>query len=193
MEQNTDEELLRAYNSGDATAFEALFGRHKENIFNFSLRLLGNRPDAEDVTSEVFVLLFQKRFVDDGRAKLTTWLFTVARNNCLTRLRSVKHTISTWFKKETGVEESQWDLPDTSIDAGESMRQKESARLVRKALMKLPIEQKEALILREYEKKDYAEIAQILNCSFEKVKILIFRAREALRKDLLPILKEDGT
>lgn len=192
MEQTTDEELLRAYNSGDSTAFEALFHRHKDKIFNFAQRLLGNRPDAEDITSEVFAMLCQKRFTDDGRAKLTTWLFTVARNACMSRLRSVKHTVSLWFKNDTD-NDVQWDVPDTRPGPRDAMGNKDTERLVRKSLGKLPLEQKEALILREYFHKDYMEIASILNCSTDKVKVLIFRGREALRKDLHEVLKEEDS
>lgn len=191
MEQ-TDEELLRAYNSGDSTAFERLFQRHKGKIFNFALRLLTSRADAEDVTSEVFIALFHKRFQDDGRAKLSTWLFTVARNACLSRLRSAKNIVSLWFQKD-GDDYEQWDIADTADSAAEGIRQKEMAQAVRRALKKLPIEQKEALILREYHQKDYAEIAQILECSLEKVKVLIFRGRQRLKQELLPLIKEGDT
>ncbi len=190
MEQ-TDEELLRAYNSGESQAFDALFNRHKTLVFNFALRLLNSRADAEDVTSEVFLALFNKRFMPDGRAKLTTWMLTVARNASISRLRSVKHTVSMWFKNDGG-DMQEWDLPDTAAQPHESAIQNENASLVAKALQKLPDEQKEALILREYMGHDYQEISQILNCSLEKVKVLIFRGREALRKELLPRLKEQG-
>ncbi len=191
MEQ-TDEDLWRAYTGGDSAAFETLFHRHKGKVFNFALRLLASRPDAEDVTSEVFIQLFHKRFQDNGKARLTTWLFTVARNACLSRLRSAKHVVSLWFKKDDG-EDAEWDIPDPGLSAQETVSQKERARMVRKALTRLPMEQKEALILREYFHKDYAEIADILKCSLEKVKILIFRGRESLRKELLPVLKEEGS
>ncbi len=189
--EHSDEELLRAYNSGDPKAFEGLFLRHKAKVFNFSLRLVNSRADAEDVTSEVFLALFNKRFKDEGKAKLTTWLFTVARNACLTRLRSAKHTVSLWFKNDKDADE-QWDIPDQRDSAAEVLSQREQARKVRSAITRLPVEQREAIILREYFQKDYAEISKILGCSLDKVKVLIFRAREGLRKDLLKGMKGDG-
>ncbi len=191
MEQS-DEELWRAYNSGDSTAFEALFQRHKAKVFNFALRLLASRPDAEDVTSDVFIALFHKRFRDDGLAKLSTWLFTVARNACLSRLRSAKHMVSLWFQKDGGEDYKPWDVADTRESPAEEIIQKEKAKAVRQALQKLPVEQKEALILREYCRKNYEEIAQILGCSLAKVKVLIFRGREALRLELRPAIGKDS-
>ncbi len=191
MEQ-TDEELWLGYNSGDAGAFEALFQRHKGRIFNFAFRLTGSRADAEDVTSDVFVQLFNRKFQDDGRAKLVTWLFTVARNACLSRMRSAKHFVSLWFKDNADGGYKQWDIPDDSAPPGAELGKKELAQVVRQALFKLPVEQKEALILREYFQKDYAAIAQILECSLEKVKVLIFRGRERLREELGPMITEEG-
>lgn len=190
MTEKTDQELWLGYNSGDTSAFEELFHRHKGRIFNFALRLTGIRADAEDVTSEVFAQLFNKKFQDDGRAKLSTWLFTVARNACLSRLRSAKHMVSLWFRDNADGGQKEWDIPDDSAPPGAALGNREMAREVRRALLKLPVDQKEALILREYFQKDYAEIGQILECSLEKVKVLIFRGRERLREELGPLMKE---
>jgi RNA polymerase sigma-70 factor (ECF subfamily) len=189
--ERTDQELLNAFRSGEEPAFEVLFDRHKSKIFNFALRWLRSRPDAEDVTSEVFIQLFNNRFKDTGQAKLTTWLFTVARNACLTRLRRVRMFQSMWFRKGAADDFEEWDVPDTADDPGEALRKREKARAVREAMEDLPQEQKEVLILREYAQKDYAEIAEIIGCSLERVKILIFRGRENLRIKLAAFIKEE--
>jgi len=189
--ERTDEELLNDYSSGEATAFEALFHRHKGKVFNFALRMLADRAEAEDVTSETFIQLFNKRYRDTGQAKLTTWLFTVARNACLTRLRSRKLFQPMWFKRNATDDYEEWDIPDTADPPSETLRKKELAKAVRRAVLALPEEQKEAVILREYFQKEYAEIALILDCSLEKVKILIFRGRENLRLELAAVIKEE--
>ena len=191
MIENTDEQLWQGYISGEEGSFEALFSRHKDKVFNFALRLLSSRADAEDVTSDVFLQLFYKKFQYDGRAKLTTWLFTVARNACMTRLRSTKGVVSMWFKKSDADDFEAWDMAGSGPLPGDELARRETSKSVRKALLKLPQEQKQALILREYFQKDYQEIAQILECSLEKVKVLIFRAREAMRQNLAPIIKEN--
>jgi RNA polymerase sigma-70 factor (ECF subfamily) len=188
MMELTDEELWEAYNSGANENFKVLFDRHKGKVFNFALRMLRNRADAEDVTSETFLQLFHKRFVDNGRAKLTTWLFTVARNASLTRLRSARHTLSMWFRNDDGTFDER-EVEDTGDLPGQEMMRRETSAMVRQAIDKLPLEQKEALILREYSGKDYAEIAEIMGCSLEKVKVLIYRAREHLRESLARVIK----
>lgn len=74
--------------------------------------------------------------------------------------------------------------------ARDQLNQKEIMAIVQKAIHQLPEEQKEALILREYQGFNYAEIAQVLNCSLDKVKVLIFRARNHLKDVLPPVLLE---
>ncbi|NLE65114.1 MAG: sigma-70 family RNA polymerase sigma factor [Elusimicrobia bacterium] len=189
--ERTDEELIREYLAGDGAAYTALFHRHKGRIFNFALRMLANRAEAEDVTQETFIRLFEKRYQETQQAKLSTWLFTVARNASLTRLRSRKLLQPLWFKRSVTGELEEWDIPDTADPPSGVLQQKELTRRIRQAIAALPEDQREALILREYEKKDYAEIAQILGCALSKVKIDIFRGREALRANLTAFLKED--
>lgn len=189
--ERTDEELIRAYASGEPDAVGLLFARHKGGIFNFALRLIGNRADAEDVTSDVFLQLFNRRYQATPQAKFTTWLFTVARNACLSRIRTRNMLGSFWFKRDgdDGFEEQ--EIADPAGNQGEALRNKEKAKMVKQSVMALPPMQKEALILREYCNKDYAEIAAILGCSFDNVKVLIFRGRERLRVSLAAWMKEE--
>lgn len=189
--ERTDEELIQAYQAGEAAAYEALFHRHKGKVFNFALRILGNRADAEDVTSEVFIQLFHRRYQNTGKARLSTWLLTVARNASLTRLRSRQWLQPLWFKRNATDEFEEWDIPDIAHSPSDALKTKEMTKAVKKAILLLPEGQKEAVILREYLKKDYAEISQILDCSVDNVKILIFRGRERLRVQLAAFIKEE--
>ncbi len=96
-----DEELIEAFNKGSGTAFEALFERYKLKVFNFALRMLCDRPEAEDVTSETFMQLYQRKFVYNRTAKISTWLFAVARNGFITRIRKRQGLVSVWFRKDS--------------------------------------------------------------------------------------------
>ncbi len=190
--EHKDEDLIKDYQEGDLTAFNELFSRYKKPVFNFSLRILNNRADAEDVTSEVFMKLFEKRdYYQPTTAKFSTWLFTIAYNVCISKIRSRKSTISLWFKKENSSEETPWDIPDQTPTTPEKLMTLENVLLIQQAIDKLPDNQKEALILREYNQFSYQEISQVMNCSLEQVKILIFRAREFLRLNT-PHLKAEG-
>ena len=187
----SDEELILEYQTGNPKAVEVLFERYKIPILNFSLRILGNRADAEDVTGEVFLALLSQKYSPDPKAKFSTWLFTVARNTCISRLRKKKYQVSVWLTSKKSDEVEEWDIPDQRSDFRENLQSKETSIHIKRAIGKLPREQKEAIILREYNQLPYEQIAQILDCSLEKVKILIFRARESLRVELSSFLKED--
>ncbi len=184
-----DLQLVRAYHEGSKEAFRTLFDRHKRTVFNFALRFIGNRADAEDVVSDVFLQLFLKKFVPTGEAKLGTWLFALARNGALNRMRTRKQQISFWARKDDGGYE-EWEFDDHRDSVVDDMKKREMAQAVKKAIAVLPEEQREVIILREYHQKSYGEIAEIADCSLEKVKILIFRARESLRVALAHLIKE---
>ena len=189
--ERKDEELIASFQQGDATAFDELYSRYKKPIFNFTLRILNNRADAEDVTAEVFMKLFEKKdYYQPQNAKFSTWLFAIAYNGAISRTRSRRNTVSMWFNRPDG-EEARRDIPSQEPSTQAVLIQREETQQVRSVIVKLPSLQKEALILREYHRFSYQEIAQIMNCSLEQVKVLIFRAREFLRQELPTLNAED--
>jgi len=192
MEQS-DEELMCAYEKGSQEAIEMIFQRYKKPVFNFALRMLANRADAEDVTSDVFLVLFSKRYQPQSGTKFTTWLFAVTRNRCIDRIRKGRHVFSAWFKNQETDTYEPWDIEDDSSVPDEQAQEKEQVQLVHKAIMQIPVNQREALVLREFQQLSYEEIAKVLNCSLSNVKVLIFRAREAVRQQMESYRKEDFT
>ena len=187
----TDSELMHEVAAGNAQALAVVFGRYKNAIFNFCLRILRNRSDAEDVTSEVFMTLCTARYVQREGVKFSTWLFTIARNNCVSKIRGQRKFFSMWVKDQETGEQEHLEIPDKKHGADIKLQEKETMSQINQAIHALPFEQKEAIILREFQQMNYEEIAAVLNCSIAKVKILIFRARESLRAQL-PALLEEG-
>jgi RNA polymerase sigma-70 factor, ECF subfamily len=189
--EKLDEELLKEIGYGNHQAFEALFNRHKPAVFNFALRLLGQRADAEDVTTDVFMIILNKKFEARANAKFTTWLYTVTRNAAITKIRQRKRTVTMWFvKSNTESYPTLWEPTDTANLSSEEIMIKEREEAIKKAIRNLEGRQRDALVLREYQNLSYIEISQILGVSLENVKVLIFRARENLRQQLTS-LKED--
>lgn len=185
MVEKSDETLMEECQEGSSAALEELFGRYKAKVFNFAYRILSDRAEAEDATSDLFLTMLSKSgaYSPQARAKFSTWAYTVVRNGCFSRLRKRRG----WFSFGDLAE---WQVADAGPGPGEQAQRRDMGRWVQAAVQKLPLSQKEAIVLREYHGLSYAEIAQVLRCSMENVKILIFRAREALRKELAPILKE---
>jgi RNA polymerase sigma-70 factor (ECF subfamily) len=186
-----DEELIQSFYNGDREALSVIFARHKEGVFNFALRMLTNRADAEDVTSDVFGRLCGEhgRFRPDASFK--TWLYTIARNSCLDRMRNRRNWASTWFKKQDSQDDVQMDFPSQDPSPSQDLQSKETAHYIRSAIQALPNNQREALVLREYEDLSYEEISKIIGCSLANVKVLIYRARVQL-KDTIPAYIKEG-
>ena len=190
MAEISDEQLILEFQAGNKDCVSMIFERYKTPIFNFCLRYLGNRPDAEDATGDVFLKLFSHQYTFDPGAKFSTWIYTIARNSCIDRIRKRKFSVSLWFTAREDGSEGYWDIEDPSEVSRDQLAQKEVTQSIRVGIRKLPLEQKEALILREYQGLSYEEIAKVLGCSLEKTKVLIFRARENLRKELSSLIQE---
>ncbi|MFH1360779.1 MAG: sigma-70 family RNA polymerase sigma factor [Candidatus Omnitrophota bacterium] len=187
----TDEELILDYQAGNVSALEEVFHRYKKPVLNFSLRILANRADAEDVVGDVFVALSSQKYTQRPGIKFSTWLFKIARNCSISKIRKRKKLTFMWFKDKKTDQDCAWDIPDNEDSSSEVLIKKEKADYVQQAIQTLPIQQKEAIILREYHALSYDQIAEIMECSLDNVKILIFRAREQLKKKLRSLIKED--
>lgn len=186
----TDEELIQNYYQGDREALGVIFERHKDGVFNFAYRTLLNRADAEDVTSEVFSRLCTTHGKFSPTARFKTWLYTITRNACVDKIRGRQRWGSMWFqKKETG-ETVPMDFPSLEDGPSQDLQNKEVGLHIRAAIEQLPSDQREALVLREFEGLSYEEIAGILECSLANVKILIYRARTHLKTAIPSFIKE---
>lgn len=176
----TDERLLERARRGDETAFGVLYERHRDLVFRFAYRLLQSAEIAEEITHDCFISLLEapQRFTPDAqRASLRTYLCAIARNLAFKRLRGVDH--------ETPLE--QWSEHLATPDAVGPLQQVLAAEIseaVRKAVAALPLLQREALILFEYEDLSLAEIAEVGGVDVNTVKSRLHRARESLRRAL---------
>ena len=188
--KRADEELILEFQNGHQGAFEDLFQKYKTPVFNFVMRLLCNRADAEDVVAEVFMKLYTHRHSYKPQAKFSTWLFTIARNTSISRVRARNRFTSLWVSSRQTDTYEEIAVPDSGPLPPERLSAQETAQVIQQAVGKLPDDQKEALILREYHNFKYEDIAVIMGCSLENVKILIYRARVKLRKDLPSMLME---
>ena len=171
----------------DAQQFETFMRNYQNMVFSTAMRLLSNQSDAEDVTQEVFLRGYERFDQLRDSPAAGGWLRTVARNlslNHLTRYRSRWSFFSELLGKGREVSEEH----EMEIPAGESGReileQAERRALVEQALQKLPVGQRVPLVLFHFEELSYEDIAAKLGISLGKVKIDIFRGREALRRQL---------
>ncbi|KPJ73999.1 hypothetical protein AMJ52_02340 [candidate division TA06 bacterium DG_78] len=180
-----DSQMITAVADGDERAYEQLVKKYQHAVFNTIYRCLGNYEDIEDIAQEVFIKVWHKAKSFRKNSKFSTWLYRITVNQCL-NYRS-KHKQKLVSLDEMTEKER---IPDSLIVEVDH-EQRNKAEIVRKSVNKLPDRQRIALILSQFEDKSYKEIAEIMGVSLSAVESLIFRARENLKKTLIP-LRNDG-
>jgi RNA polymerase sigma-70 factor (ECF subfamily) len=169
-----DSELARQSQAGSLLAFEELVYRYEARIYGFLLKSCGNETDARELTQDTFVRAFRAILQFDARREFAPWLFSIARRKLVDRVRT-RRIVS---------EEPIPDSPDFMDPAETLARIEDSENLWATAQRKLPAIQFQALWLRYAEEMDVAQIAKVLRRTNTHVKVLLFRAREVLAKEL---------
>ena len=190
----TDVQLMLDVKSGDEASFELLLHRYRTPLVNFLYRMVRNREQAEDLAQEVFLRVYRARAEYVPSAKFTTWLFRIATNLALNSMRDNRYQ-----KLEDSIDapvridsqegdERPLDIAEKHPNIEQHLVEDVRVKMIRHAIDKLPEKQRAAVLLHKYEELDYAEIAKILNCSESALKSLLFRAYEALRVELAPLV-----
>lgn len=160
-----DTELIASFREGKETAFEEVYKMYGTRIFRFAYGMMGNRAEAEDATQDVFLKAFRWKNTFRGETSLLRWLFIIAKNTCLDRL-----------KKKPSLAH-----PPASDDP---FLKKEEEAEVQTALAQLPVKERTCLLLCDVEGFSYDEIARNLGFSLGAVKTFIHRGRNRLKKFL---------
>jgi RNA polymerase sigma factor (sigma-70 family) len=163
-----DSELLARVRSGDDSAFEALYDAYHRRLLAFCQHMLGSREEAEDVLQHTFLAAYRSLRAGCEVLELKPWLYTIARNRCLSVMRA--------RREEVELDEG---APATEGLSAEVDRRADLRMLVRD-VQRLPPDQRAALVLFEVGDHSHKEIAAVLGVRREKVKALVFQAREAL-------------
>jgi RNA polymerase sigma-70 factor (ECF subfamily) len=182
--EDEDIELMLGFKNGDISCFEKLFDKHKTKLLNFVYRFVGNQTDAEDITQEVFLRVYNSKNGYTPKSKFSTWIYKIAKNLCIDYLRKHRHEIIPIDKEIIQqLSDKIDDEPNVFVE------KKQINKIIHSALFSLPVNQRIALCLKVYENKSYKEIAQILGCSVSAVESLLFRARLSLRNKLSHVEK----
>ncbi len=181
MEQ--DQELLDRCLAGEDSAWEALLRDYTRKIYNLCYRFTGRVEEAEDVTQEVFIKVFQTlKSYDAAQGSFSTWLNRVARNHLVDHYRRArKDRATSSLEDELPAAEQKASLHLRPTDQVESRERREILQL---ALDKLSPDLREAVVLRDLHDLDYEEIAQVLSVPQGTVKSRINRGRLELGRVL---------
>jgi RNA polymerase sigma factor (sigma-70 family) len=164
----SDERLVEHVRRGDEVAFEILYDRHHRGVLSFCRHMLRSPDEAEDAVQHTFIAAYNDLQRDDERdIRFKAWLYTIARNRCLSVLRARREQVSDEIELVT----------DRLSD---DVQQRADLQALVSDINELPDEQREALVLSEVGDLSHAEVAAIIGCEAAKVKSLVFQARTAL-------------
>ncbi|MEP6662527.1 MAG: sigma-70 family RNA polymerase sigma factor [Verrucomicrobiota bacterium] len=192
MDDEPDVALMLRVKRGDLRAFEQLVEKYKQPVINVITRTLRDPTEAEDLAQNVFLQVYKSAYRYEGKAKFSTWLFTIARNLCLNEIRRrSRHPADSLDSSQTEDEEHparQFEDVKT-FSPTENILQSELEQKVQDALGDLPENQRTAIVLCQQNELSYEDIAEVLGCSLSATKSLIHRGRETLKQKLKPYLK----
>ncbi len=175
----TDEALMVAASMDDLPAFEALVQRHQNRVYRMVLQMLGSEEDAWDTSQEVFIKVFNARanYVKD--AKFTTWLYRIANNAVIDKIRQNKRN-HRMISMDYSIQEPRSNEPTTH----HHIALKEVKGQMSQALHRLTERQRGMVILKYYEGCSVKEIAEVFDCASGTVKATLFQAVKQLREGL---------
>ena len=187
-----DQALVERVKRGDKAAFDLLVIKYQSRIINLVMRFVRNHSDAQDVTQETFIKAYRALPNFRGDSAFYTWLYRIAVNTAKNylavqsnrRLPQVNQDISEMEQIDDGTALKELDTPENLL-----LSQEIQGTVIR-AIENLSNDLKIAITLRELEGLSYEEIAETMDCPIGTVRSRIFRAREAIDKQLKPLIND---
>jgi RNA polymerase sigma-70 factor (ECF subfamily) len=180
--QEVDIALMARIKKGDIDAFEELVSRHQRPVYNLALRFLSDSCEAEDIAQEAFIRVFRAADNYTPDAKFTTWLFTIVKNLCFNAIRKRQSANLVSMDEETIRE-----IASREDDPARMLEREQIRQRVNRAVNTLPENLRIAVILQKFHGLSYEEIAAVLGCSVNAVKLRVHRAKDFLSRELAGI------
>jgi RNA polymerase sigma-70 factor, ECF subfamily len=180
-----DTDLIRkARSGGDVEAYNLLISRWEKRVYNYLLRIVGDREEALDLSQDVFLKAYQSLRKLDDPARFAPWLFRIAHNEAFSSFRKRRPERESPGQPEVG---------DELAARGPAAFPIELSIAVTTALSRLPEDQREAVILKIYQGFKFEEMAEILACPVSTVKSRLYTALDVLKSQLAPVKSRGAT
>lgn len=179
--------IIAKVKEGDLSAFNVLIDEYKDMAFTLALKLMKSREDAEEVTQDAFLKAYKKIHQFEGKAKFSTWLYTIVYHTALTRLR----------KKKLPIDNSGFNQEDNLTAYSESdnewrkLQKKERSSYIKLALDRLSKEDQVVITLFYLNENSLQEICEVTEWELSNVKVRLHRARKRLLKALEALLDHE--
>jgi RNA polymerase sigma-70 factor (ECF subfamily) len=170
MNSVPDEDVMLQVRNGEVQMLGVLFDRYQAPLFNFYSKMTKDRTVSEDLVQEVFLRILRYRQTFRPGTQFRTWMYQIARNTRLDQVRKVRP--ETPFVAE----------PIAPISLSDSAQQQQESMMLQRALMQLPEDKREILVLSRFQELKYEDIARLLGCEVGAVKVRVHRALQQLRE-----------
>ena len=178
-------ELIVQLQQGDESAFKKLVDEWQDMVYNTALGIVQNADDADDITQEVFIQVYQSVSSFKGESKLSTWLYRITVSKALDHEKKKKRKKRFGFVQSLFGGDGEEQLHPVEFNhPGVQMEKKERANELFNALKQIPDNQRIAFTLHKLEGQSYQEVAEIMNTTLYAVESLMSRAKASLRKEL---------
>ena len=181
-------DALARLKTGDEEAWHAFVSAFESRMFNYLFRLEGNKEDALDLTQEVFYRAWRSISTFKPGEKVLPWLYQVARNTQIERHRRKQLPR---FSIEEASEDVGFEVVSAHRNPAQVAESVDTAERVQRAMLDLPLEYREALVLRFVEELPYEEIARVQEVAVGTAKSRVFRAKEMLAQSLTGVVDVD--
>lgn len=175
MDKLSDQHYINQIIRGDTNVFSVLVDRYKEMIFTLALKMIKNREEAEEVSQDTFIKVYNSLNKFKGESKFSTWIYKITYNTCLDRLKKNKKEDST-----ISIDEFSDHLVKTMDNALSVLEEKERKQTIQNCLNLLSREENFLLTLYYFDDQNLDEIAKIMDINSNNVKVKLFRSRKKL-------------
>ena len=184
----SDEELMKRFQNGDENAYIELVNRYRDKILNFIFNYVRDFEISEDITQDTMIKLYQKKHYYKEIAKLSTWLYTIAKNlaNTELRRRKIRKTI---ILSHISKDDKPYDIPSDQPGTHQEIESEITSKIIRNAIDQLTDKFKTVIILRDIQELSYEDISSIVGVPIGTIKSRINRARLQLQSDLKHLKK----
>ncbi|RXZ81365.1 RNA polymerase sigma factor SigW [Paenibacillaceae bacterium] len=181
--------LARMALKGDQRAFEEIVGLYQDKLYHLAYRMLSNRQEAEDAVQETFLRVYNNLERYDDTMKFSTWIYRIATNLCIDRLRKRKpsYSLDAESNEYEGLDGYSMIPSDNRTPESETL-QSETQSIIYQAMGTLPAKYKTIMILRYLQELSLQEIGDVLGMPVTTIKTRVHRGREFLRKKLERVL-----
>ena len=179
-----DNGLVARFLRGDAAAFDALFSKYQDYVYNIVYGIVGSAEESRDLTQDVFLQVYRGLPNFRRGSRFATWLYRIAVNRAVDAARGAKRWRSLPFLEEPTLANRTADAQDEPERAYERRAERED---IQKILMRCPLGYRETLALRYYRDLSLEEIAETLGCSVAAAKVRLHRARRVFKENYIAV------